>query len=242
MKPLEHYAALSFDCYGTLIDWEAGILGFLRPWTERNGIQADDETLLAAFSRHERHQQETHPARLYPHLLGDVLHGIAADLGITASDVDAQAFGASVGDWPAFDDSHDALAYLGRHYRLIILSNVDRASFAKSNERLGVEFDAAITAEDVGSYKPTPENFRRAMTAAERLTGRDDALLHVGESLHHDIAPAQAMGLPVVWIDRARARGGPRASGALEDIDPPDREYDSMQAFAEAHRRETGAR
>ncbi len=238
MKPLKHYAALSFDCYGTLIDWETGILGFLRPWAERSGLTADDEALLAAFSRHERHQQETHPAKRYPELLADVLRGIAADLGTAASDADARAFGDSVGDWPAFDDSTDALAWLGRHYRLIILSNVDRASFARSNERLGVEFDAIITAEDVGSYKPTLANFRRALAAAERLTGRDDGLLHVGESLHHDIAPAQALGLPVVWIDRAR--GGPRASGPLEEIAPPEREFASMEEFAAAHRRETG--
>ena len=150
MEPLDHYAALSFDCYGTLIDWETGILGFLRPWAERNGLTADDAELLAGFSRHERHQQETHPAKPYTDLLGDVLRGIATDFGIAAHDADARAFGASVGDWPAFDDSHEALAYLARHYRLIILSNVDRASFPRSNERLSVQFDEIITAEDVG--------------------------------------------------------------------------------------------
>ncbi|HET6468342.1 MAG TPA: HAD-IA family hydrolase, partial [Geminicoccaceae bacterium] len=175
---LADFSALTFDCYGTLIDWESGIAAALQPWAGRAGLAAGREHLLAAFGRHEGRIQRANPRLRYSELLGEVLRAVAAELGVAASDEDARAFGASVGDWPPFPDTVAALRYLKRHYRLVILSNVDRASFKRSNERLGVEFDAVVTAEDVGSYKPDPNNFRALIDRLGELGVPREKILH----------------------------------------------------------------
>jgi 2-haloalkanoic acid dehalogenase type II len=149
---LGDFAALTFDCYGTLIDWEQGILIELKPWVQKNGLTIGDDEILAAFAEIEPKYQAETPDKLYP----DVLTAVYLDLGkrwrIPADFDDAVAFGQSVGRWPAFPDSTPSLRYLKRHYKLVILSNVDRASFAESNKKLGVSFDRIITAQDVGSW------------------------------------------------------------------------------------------
>jgi 2-haloacid dehalogenase len=153
------FEALSFDCYGTLIDWEAGIAAVLRRWADAHGLTLPDEQLLAVFSGQESAAEAAHPADLYPDILARSMRGLGAELGVPVSDDEARALAVSVPDWPAFPDSADALARLARRYRLIILSNVDRASFAGSNRRLGVTFTSILTAQDIGSYKPSPRNF-----------------------------------------------------------------------------------
>jgi len=147
------FDALSFDCYGTLIDWEAGIASVLRPWVDAHGSMLSDEELLVAYSVHEAEAEIAAPTDLYPQILARSMRSLGAALRIPVSDAEADAFGMSVPDWPAFPDSADALARLGRRYKLIILSNVDRTSFAGSNRRLGTTFASILTAEDVGSYK-----------------------------------------------------------------------------------------
>ncbi len=177
---LTDFTTLTFDCYGTLIDWETGIAAALGPWAKRAGLVVGREDLLGAFARHETRVQRAHPTMRYPELLGEVMRATAAEFGVVPSAGDARAFGASVGDWPAFPDSPEALAYLKRHYKLVVLSNVDRASFRRSNERLGVAFDAVFTAEDIGSYKPDPRNFCFLL---DRLAGtgiRREEILHTG--------------------------------------------------------------
>ena len=233
---LTDFTTLTFDCYGTLIDWESGIVGALEPWAQRAGLVAGREDLLRAFGRHETRIQRAHPAMRYPELLGEVLRAAAADLGVVPSAEDAAAFGASVGDWPPFPDSPEALRYLKRHYRLVVLSNVDRASFRRSNVRLGVEFDAVITAEDVGSYKPDPNNFRDLLARLGEMGVEPREVLHTAQSLYHDIRPAKELGLATCWIDRR----GPKGGGATPPVEgaEPDFIFPTLGAMAEAHRRE----
>jgi 2-haloalkanoic acid dehalogenase type II len=236
---LGDFDALSFDCYGTLIDWEAGITAVLRPWADAHGLAATDEELLAAYGTHEAQAEADHPAELYPRILARAMRGLGAQLGAPVGDADAEALAGSVPDWPPFPDSPEALRRLAGKYQLIILSNVDRASFAGSNERLGVTFTSVLTAEDVGSYKPSPRNFEALAREAERLGVGAGRLLHVAQSLFHDHVPAKAAGLPTVWIDRRRDSPGWGATPAPDAGVTPDRTYPSMRAFADAVAAET---
>ena len=156
---LTRVEALSFDCYGTLIDWETGILAVLRPWATEAGIDADDESLLAAFAESEAAAERELPTLRYPNILAEAFRRVGTRLGAEVNDEWASRLGGSVGDWPAFDDSPAALATLAAHYTLIIVSNVHREGFAASNRRLHGRFAAVITAEDVGAYKPADPHF-----------------------------------------------------------------------------------
>jgi 2-haloacid dehalogenase len=230
------FKVLTFDCYGTLIDWEAGLAAALAALLARAGVGR--EAALEAFAEAESRQEADTPAMRYADILSHVYRTLAARWGVAASGAEAIAFGGSVKDWPAFADTAAALAYLARHYKLVILSNVDRASFAGSAPKLGVAFDAVYTAEEIGSYKPDPHNFAYLLARlAEKGIERKD-ILHVAQSLFHDHVPAEDAGLVSAWIDRrAKVQGG----GATM---PPGRtphyawRFDSMAALAEAHRRE----
>src|SRR5258705_7163495 len=146
---LTKYKALSFDCYGTLIDWEAGILGVLGPWTRECGLEIDDDRLLAVYADHESATQRDDPLSLYPAILAEAFRHTGRSLGVSVDETWARRLGESVPDWPAFSDSSAALATLAEQYRLIIVSNVHRAGFAASNTRLRGDFATIITAEDV---------------------------------------------------------------------------------------------
>jgi len=229
------YRALSFDCYGTLIDWESGILAQLQPWADLHGIEVGPEELLAAFGAAETLVESEHPTMRYPDVLGEVLARIASAYDLEATPAEQAEFGASVGDWPAFSDSADALARLQQHFALVILSNVDRDSFAASNERLGVEFDLILTAEDLGAYKPSPVNFAGLLQGVAQLGIAQHELLHVAESLYHDHEPAREIGLDSAWIHRRHGRSGSGATSPPRDpAAVPERRFESMQAFAAA--------
>ena len=234
------FDALSFDCYGTLIDWEAGIAAVLRHWADDRGLAMRDEELLAAFSTHEAEAEAEHPATIYPEILARSMRALGAQLGVPVSEGEGEAFGASVPDWPAFPDSPAALERLAKRYKLIILSNVDRISFAASNKRLGVTFTGIVTAQDVGSYKPSPRNFEALAAERERLGVREGRLLHVAQSLFHDHVPAKAAGLPTVWINRRHAQPGWGATPDPQAPVTPDWEFPSMAAFADAVDAELG--
>jgi len=231
---LGDFEALSFDCYGTLIDWEAGLATALRPWARAAGLSLDDEELLAAFSRHEGRAEKAHPEDLYPAILAEALRGMGAELGAPVTEADAARLAGSVPDWPAFSDSPAALAALAARYQLIILSNVDRGSFAGSAKRLGVAFSGVLTAEDIGSYKPARRNFDALLAEARRLGVGEGKLLHVAQSLFHDHLPAKRAGLPTVWINRRRGRTGWGATPPPEADVAPDWEFGSMAEFAAA--------
>lgn len=231
---LSDFEALSFDCYGTLIDWEAGIAAVLRTWADEHGLALSDEDLLTAYSTHEAQAEEDYPAELYPQILARAIRSLGGQLSVPVSEEQARALAVSVPDWPAFPDSTEALERLSRHYRLIILSNVDRESFAGSNRRLGVTFTSILTAEDIGSYKPSPRNFEALEAEVRRLGISEGGLLHVAQSLFHDHVPAKAIGLPTVWINRRHDRPGWGATPVPAAPVTPDWTFPSMAAFADA--------
>ena len=237
---LSDYSVLTFDCYGTLIDWETGIAEALAPWLEGAGVNLGRDRVLEAFAQLESAQQAATPALRYPELLALVHRGLAERFGIAPDAEAAAAFGASVGDWPAFPDSADALAHLKQHFKLVILSNVDRASFARSNARLGVSFDAVYTAEDIGSYKPDPRNFDHLLRhLAERGIAKGQ-ILHTAESLYHDHIPARRIGLATCWIHRRAGKEGHGATRVPDGEVRPDFRFESLAAMADAHRAERG--
>ena len=227
---------LTFDCYGTLIDWERGILTALAPLRARTGATLDDGAVLQAFADHESRQQATTPGMLYGALLTEVHAQLTRTWGAAPDPQADQRFGASIGDWPPFPDTVEALAYLKRHFRLVILSNVDRTSFQATNMRLGVAFDAIYTAQDIGSYKPDPRNFRYLLDRLAEQGTNPAQVLHVAQSLFHDHAPANALGLRSVWIDRRGDTGGWGATAAPPDGVRYDARFPSLAALAQAHR------
>lgn len=231
---LTDFDALSFDCYGTLIDWETGLkTGLERVAALGDGsLTADD--LLETYGMIEARIEREHPTMLYPGVIARSITDTGAAHGIHVPDQLAAEIGASVPAWPAFPDSAEALSRLKNRYKLIILSNVDHASFAGSNQRLGVDFDAIITAEDVGSYKPDPRNFDALFGKIDVMGIPRERLLHVAQSLFHDHVPARAAGLPTVWIDRRGTAPGGGATPIPDNMPEPDWTFTSMQAFADA--------
>jgi 2-haloacid dehalogenase len=231
---LTDFKALTFDCYGTLIDWEAGIYAALQPLLAKRATPLTKDEALETFARHESAQEAETPTMIYSDVLTAVHQRLADEWGLSASEAEHRDFGKSVPDWPAFPDSAEALAYLKQHYKLVILSNVDRTSFAGSNARLGVSFDAIYTAQDIGSYKPDLANFHYM------LVHKAD-ILHTAQSLFHDHAPAKAVGLASAWIDRRHATGGFGATMAPPPGASYDMRFESMADLAAAHRAERAA-
>lgn len=209
-KQLSDFKALTFDCYGTLIDWESGIWDALQPLLMHNACSSVHRDLgLQAFAKLETEQERDTPDLLYPLLLTHVHRAIADHFELKTNNQLDDAFGNSVPMWPAFADSADALRILKRHFKLVILSNVNRDGFAASQRKLGVEFDAIYTAQDVGSYKPNAANFAYMSDHLRTDLGiENDAVLHTAQSLHHDHVPARVHGLANAWIDRQRLSQG----------------------------------
>jgi 2-haloacid dehalogenase len=215
------FDVLTFDCYGTLIDWESGLLAALRPPFEVRGIEAADDELLEGFARHES-DVEAGPYRRYREVLGEVLRAMLLDRGATATPEEAAAFGGSVADWPAFPDSAAALARLHERFRLGVITNCDDDLFAASEARLGTAFDFVVTAEQAKRYKPNPRGFELMF---ERVGLPPSRILHVAQSLYHDHVPAKRLGLTTVWVDRRSGREGAGATPPAEakpDLTVPD--------------------
>jgi len=231
---LDDYDALSFDCYGTLIDWETGIAAVLAAWARQVGLALDDQALLTVYGTHEAAVEREMPTASYPDVIASAFRRAGEELAHPVEDAWAERLGASVPDWPAFDDSAQALASLAERYQLIIVSNVHRDGFAASSERLGVQFDKIITAQDVGAYKPAENHFKELEASLGELGIAGGRLLHVAQSLFHDHVPAQKAGLPTVWINRRRDRPGWGATPAPSGQWRFDFEFASMREFAEA--------
>lgn len=227
------YKAMSFDCYGTLIDWETGILTQLQAWAKQQKLQVSNTKLIELFGQHERAVQAETPAEIYPKILMKVHQRIARSLQCQSTENEAIAFGHSVGDWPVFPDTVEALKKLSRHYQLFILSNVDRNTFQKTNEKLGIVFDGVVTAQDVGSYKPDPKNFIAIKQCVADAGIAAEALLHVGESIYHDVIPGTDANLDTAWIDRQLDNpNATRASGAIDTKIKPTITLGSMEHLA----------
>ena len=215
------FDVLTFDCYGTLIDWEAGLVAATRPILAAHGARIRDDELLEAFARHSS-ALEAGPYLSYREVLARAIAELAAGLDFEPTPQEVSAFSLSVGDWPAFDDSPQALADLRARFRLGVITNCDDDLFALSNRRLGVDFDWVVTAQQAGAYKPDTRGFELAF---ERIDVARERILHVAQSLYHDHVPAKALGLTTVWVDRRHSHGGggatPRAE-ATPDLTVPD--------------------
>jgi 2-haloacid dehalogenase len=232
---LTDFEALTFDCYGTLIDWESGMIEALKPLTSQAARPLTRNAILEAHARHESSQQVQTPAKPYRELLATVYRRLAEEWGVAANWSDCVAYGRSIRNWPPFADTVAALEYLKRHYRLVILSNVDNESFAASNEKLKVAFDAVYTAEDCGSYKPSSRNFEYMLAKLETLGIKKRRILHTAESLFHDHAPANAYGLASCWIYRRRGQEGFGATMTPAHAPHYDFRFDSLADLVKAH-------
>jgi 2-haloacid dehalogenase len=212
---------LTFDCYGTLIDWESGILAALKPVLSKNGVEISDEHCLEDYAEFES-VAERGAYMPYRQVLMECLKGYGDRYGFTPTQGELERFSESVGDWEAFPDTAAALQELKRVYKLAILSNIDDDLFARSNRRLGVQFDYIVTAQQVYSYKPAYGHFeailRRSGLPKERI-------LHVAQSLFHDHVPAKRLGFDTVWINRRAEKMGSGATPFAEaqpDLVVPD--------------------
>ena len=217
----DDFDVLTFDCYGTLIDWESGLLAALRGPLDAHGVEASDESVLEAFARHEA-ELEAGPYRRYRDVLAGVLTAMLAHFGQAPSADELTAFGGSVADWPAFPDSSPALARLQERFKLGVITNCDDDLFAASEHRLGLAFDWVVTAQQAKRYKPNPRGFELMF---ERVGLPPSRILHVAQSLYHDHVTAKRMGMRTVWVDRRAGRAGSGATpaaAATPDLTVPD--------------------
>jgi 2-haloacid dehalogenase len=217
------FTTISFDCYGTLIEWEAGIVPVLRSVLANHNQSLADSAILELYGEFEA-QAESGPYQSYRKVLQAVVRAFADRLHFTASGEEIDSLHESVPAWPPFPDTVHALRELRKRYRLVVISNIDDDLFAQTQKLLGVDFDGVITAEQAKSYKPSLNNFKMALRALELSP---EHLLHVGQSIYHDVVPAQSLGISTVWVNRRSARpgiGAVRASEGRPDLEVPDLE------------------
>ena len=220
------FTHLTFDCYGTLIDWETGILTVLRSVLKRHGRAAEDEVLLRLYARYEA-QAQAGDYRPYRDVLRGVMAGIAETLAFEPTEADLDAMPDSVGRWPPFADTVAALNRLKTRFKLVILSNIDDAMFAETNRRLEIEFHDIVTAQQVGSYKPSHANFEYMLA---RLRVPREQVLHVAQSIFHDHVPAKTLGFKTVRINRESRC--PRSGVAPPAHAEPDLEVPDLKRLA----------
>lgn len=236
---LTDFKMLTYDTYGTLIDWESGIYNALQPLLDKVPVRLNRDEVLELFASFEIAQQRETPQLIYSSLLAEVARSVAAKWQIKISDEEAVEFGRSVKHWPEFSDSAESLKYLRQHYRMATLTNCDRISYMGSNSRLEIEWDAIYTAQDVGSYKPSLYNFEYMFERVRRDLGvLPHEILHVAQSLTHDMVPASAMGMTKVWINRRHGQEGHGATAPPEGDFTIEWEFNSMADFAGAVRQE----
>ena len=237
---LHEFRALTFDCYGTLIDWEQGILDVLRPWSQSAGLKLNDEALLRAYAEAEPAAEAKQPDAIYPDILRALHHTLCELWGVPHRDAEADALAGSVGRWPPFPDTARALQRLKQRCKLIVVSNVDRVSFGRTATRLGVQFDAVVTAQDVGAYKPDPRMLQAGLDAAAALGADKHHTLHVAQSLYHDHVPAKALGMATCWIDRRAGRPGGATKPPAQNV-TPDYTFQTLAQLADAIEQSAGA-
>jgi len=215
------FTTISFDCYGTLVDWEAGMLPILRALLARHNCSLADPAILELYGEFEANA-ESGPYRTYREVLESVVCAFGERLGFQPSPSEMLSLPESVPSWPPFSDTVAALQALKKRYRLAVISNIDDDLFAQTRKLLGVEFDAVVTAEQARSYKPSLHNFELAL---QRLGIARERLLHAGQSIYHDVVPARSLGIATVWVNRKSARpgiGAVRAAEGRPDLEVPD--------------------
>jgi 2-haloacid dehalogenase len=215
------FTTISFDCYGTLIDWESGILPVLRTVLANHDQRLTDGQILELYGEFEA-EAESGPYQRYREVLQSVVRAFADRFHFQASPAEISSLHESVPAWPPFADTVGALCELQNRYKLVVISNIDSDLFAETRKHLNVEMDGVITAEQAGSYKPSLNNFRMAL---RRLALSPDRLLHAGQSIYHDVVPAGSLGISTVWVNRKSARpgiGAVRAAAGHPDLEVPD--------------------
>ncbi|MFO1519853.1 MAG: haloacid dehalogenase type II [bacterium] len=212
MISFDSYEVVSFDCYGTLIDWETGLLSALKPVFTSYKIQLSDDHILELFSEEEAKIQVREYYN-YKTVLKKVMRGLAARFKFTPTFSETECLIQSLKNWEPFPDTVDALRKLKEKYKLAVISNVDDDLFAATARRLQVPFDWTITAEQVKSYKPSLQNFKQAL---QKMEVAPEKVLHVAQSLYHDIAPANTLGIATVWVNRRKGKTGFGATPAAK--------------------------
>jgi len=227
MLDFAQFEYLTFDCYGTLINWEAGILGALRPILSAHGLELPDQEILRLYGECEA-EAEAGEFQIYRKILEGVVKAVGRKLGFSPSVTEVQSLPQSLQNWPPFPDTVDALRQLNTRYKLAIISNVDDDLFAATAKLLQFPFDALITAQQARSYKPSLNNFQLAQ---QRIGKPKEKILHVAQSLYHDVVPTRALGWKNVWVNRRKEQPGPGAT--LPVNIEPDLEVSSLQALAD---------
>jgi 2-haloacid dehalogenase len=230
MLDFSRFQWLSFDCYGTLIDWESGILGYLRPLLRGKGCAVGDAQILTMYSELEPREQAG-PYRPYREVLASVVRGFAHELHFVVTDDEAEGLAESIRGWEPFPDTIAGLQRLHSRYKLAILSNIDDDLFAFTASKLRVPFDAVVTAQQVRSYKPSLNNFEALL---RRYDISREGLLHVAESLYHDVVPAQALGIATVWVNRRQGRTAAATKLVAAQPDLEVRDIAALAALSES--------
>jgi 2-haloacid dehalogenase len=234
MIDLSQFKVLTFDCYGTLIDWDSGICDLVQPWLREMDSPVPPDLVVSTFALMQAKHQQTRPTLPYPEVLRRSWRDIEEQFGWSENSVQADEFARSVPYWRPFADTVESLHYLSRHFDLAILSNVDNASLAGTLRMLDVPFLFTVTAEDVRSYKPEQPHFDAAMRELSQRGISKQKLLHVAQSKHHDITPGNRLGLTTVWVNR---RHGKRGTGAtLAATAEPDLTVNSLAELVELHK------
>ena len=236
MARIRDHEALTFDVYGTLIDWEPSIVACFGAWAERNGVEADDVAILDAFDDARARFQAIRPALPYPEVLGRAYAAIVERWNRPIDAQEQEEFSRAAGTWPPYGDTIESLQHLGQHFRMGCVSNIDDRSLGATLAALGVTWDFTVTAERVGAYKPDLPHFVQMISHCGRLGVGPDRILHVGQSLRADVAPAATLGLKSAWINRPGRRLG--VTGADADRATADFVFGSLADLVTAHRQE----
>ena len=229
MLKLSNFDAITFDVYGTLIDWEPSIIAFPRRWADQSSVSSTGEDLILAFDRARAEIQKERPAHLYPEVLRRCFNRISAEFGVPIDQDERDAFAATPHQWPAYADSHSGLTALQARAKIGALSNVDNASLKSSCRNLDFRFDVVVTAERVGAYKPDWSHFHTGIADLAALGIPRERILHAGQSLRADVAPANKLGLKCAWINRLGRLLGLSGEGAAEAN--PDLIVSSLEEF-----------
>lgn len=223
MLEFNQFEVVSFDCYGTLIDWESGILSALKQLLSNREIDFSDDGILELFAEFEsKLENPNHPYIRYREILQEIVKKLGQEFDFAPTETEINCLVDSVKNWEPFPDTVAALEALKQKYKLAVISNIDDDLFAGTAKRLKVELDWLITAEQVRSYKPSTRNFEIAL---ETMGISADKLLHVAQSIYHDIVPAASMGISTVWVNRRHDKTGSGATmpaSGKPDLEVPD--------------------
>lgn len=234
MLAFSKFKLLTFDCYGTLIDWDSSISKLVQPWLAEMKSQVPADLVVSTFALMQAKHQQTRPTLLYPEVLRRSWRDIEEQFGWDENPARADEFARSVPFWRPFADTVESLRYLSQHFALGILSNVDNASLAGTLRMLEVPFLFTVTAEDVSSYKPGQPHFDSAIAQAARHGIGKSEILHTAQSKHHDITPGNRLGLTTVWVNR---RHGKKGTGAtLAATADPTLTVNSLAELVELHK------